>query len=255
MYTVFRVRMTSRSPLPLPEHLVPQVWWADTLGQATASTWPSGHAPLDAQLPGGGWPRQAMTEVLQPPGLAAEWRLLAPALSALMARGASVLMIGPQHEPHLPGLAQWGLPPERVVWVHPATHTQRLWATEQALKADSLTAVLSWLPQAQPEQLRRLQSVAARHQGLLFVFRPLSAARTSSPAPLRLSLALDAAHADLQVRVLKRRGSPMDESIPVPLPVAWRRLWTRPATSAVSVAPARMPQETKHGPLDRLVAG
>ena len=257
--------MTPRQPLPMPEHLAPQVWWGDTLGQTAVSAWPSGHARLDAHLPGGGWPRQAMTEVLQPPGLAAEWRLLAPALSALVARGASVLMIGPQHEPHLPGLAQWGLPPERVVWVHPATHTQRLWATEQALKADSLTAVLSWLPQAQPEQLRRLQTCAARHQGLLFVFRPLSAASASSPAPLRLSLALDAEQADLQVRLLKRRGTTLNESISVQVPVAWRRLWgppsgvdapgTWPAVPVVSATPAPLPQEAAHGPLDRLVAG
>lgn len=257
--------MTPRHPLPMPEHLAPQVWWGDTLGQTAVSAWPSGHARLDAHLPGGGWPRQAMTEVLQPPGLAAEWRLLAPALSALVARGASVLMIGPQHEPHLPGLAQWGLPPERVVWVHPATHTQRLWATEQALKADSLTAVLSWLPQAQPEQLRRLQTCAARHQGLLFVFRPLSAASASSPAPLRLSLALDAEQADLQVRLLKRRGTTLHDSIPVQVPVAWRRLWgppsgvdapaTWPAVPSVSTTPASLPQEAAHGPLDRLVAG
>ena len=174
-------------------------------------------------------------------------------------------MIGPQHEPHLPGLAQWGLPPERVVWVHPATHTQRLWATEQALKADSLTAVLSWLPQAQPEQLRRLQTCAARHQGLLFVFRPLSAASASSPAPLRLSLALDAEQADLQVRLLKRRGTTLNESISVQVPVAWRRLWgppsgvdapgTWPAVPVASATPAPLPQETVHGPLDRLVAG
>ena len=55
----------------MPEHLAPQVWWGDTLGQTAVSAWPSGHARLDAHLPGGGWPRQAMTEVLQPPGLAA----------------------------------------------------------------------------------------------------------------------------------------------------------------------------------------
>jgi protein ImuA len=34
---------------------------------------------------------------------------------------------------------------------------ERLWATEQILQAGPVGAVLAWLPQARPEQIRRLQ--------------------------------------------------------------------------------------------------
>lgn len=266
--------MSERALPPLPEHLGAQLWWGDSCGQtapgnpahdAAKACWPSGHAALDAQLPGGGWPRSAMTEVLQPAPLLAEWRLLGPGLASLVARGASLVLIGPPHEPHLPGLMSWGLRPERLVWVAPALEAQRLWATEQALKADALTAVLAWLPQARPEQLRRLQSCANRHAGLLFVFRPLAAAQTASPAPLRLSLSLDAQQADLRVRVLKRRGASLNHELTVSVPSAWQRLWGQvlaPSLPSSLVRPALAQPLTPlqesladHGALDRLVAG
>ncbi|KAH1300297.1 hypothetical protein KXX47_000699, partial [Aspergillus fumigatus] len=48
-----------RSSLRLASHLptsVPGVWHADAMGAGTQRVQPTGHAALDAQLPGGGWP-------------------------------------------------------------------------------------------------------------------------------------------------------------------------------------------------------
>lgn len=205
-----------------------------------------------------------MTEVLQPEPLFAEWRLLGPGLASLVAQGASLVLIAPPHEPHLPGLMAWGLRPDRMVWVAPALEAQGLWATEQALKADALTAVLAWLPKTQPEQLRRLQSCASRHEGLLFVFRPMAAAQSASPAPLRLSIDLDAQGADLRVRVLKRRGASLNHALTVSVPSAWQRLWGHELSAPCEVPLSRpnsaldqassQESETQHGALDRLVA-
>lgn len=258
--------MTSRTTPTLPSssaHLSQHLWWGDAMGQSPTRTWPSGHATLDALLPGGGWPSQDLIEVLQPLHVQAEWRLVAPAVAALVARGGSVLLIGPRQCPHLPGLAQWGVPADRVVWVHAATEAQRLWATEQALKSDALTAVMSWLPQARPEQLRRLQAQAANHAGLSFLFRPMAQAQVASPAPLRLSLSLGQQPDEWQVQVLKRRGSCLPQPVALRVPVAWRRLWApwqaptvvlpaQPATHSFAISPA-LP-EVSHGLLDRSVA-
>ena len=258
--------MTSRTTPTLPSssaHLSQHLWWGDAMGQSASRTWPSGHAALDALLPGGGWPSQDLIEVLQPLHVQAEWRLVAPAVAALVARGGSVLLIGPRQCPHLPGLAQWGVPADRVVWVHAATEAQRLWATEQALKSDALTAVMSWLPQARPEQLRRLQTLAAAHAGLSFLFRPMAQAQVASPAPLRLALSLGQQPDEWQVQVLKRRGSWLPQPVALRVPVAWRRLWApwqaptvvlpvQPATHSFATSPA-LP-EVSHGLLDRSVA-
>ena len=57
------------------------VWHAHALAAPSVQVQATGDAALDAQLPGGGWPVGAMTEVLQPQGVHSEWRLLLPALA------------------------------------------------------------------------------------------------------------------------------------------------------------------------------
>ena len=49
------------SDLPLT---VPGVWHADALGAGQLQVQSTGYGPLDAQLPGGGWPMGALSEVL-----------------------------------------------------------------------------------------------------------------------------------------------------------------------------------------------
>ena len=73
-------------PALSPEQLHPALWRANQLGGARAVVSPSGFALLDAQLPGGGWPHGALTELLlAQPGIG-ELRLLAPALAPSLAK-------------------------------------------------------------------------------------------------------------------------------------------------------------------------
>ena len=105
-----------------------------------------------------------------------------------------------------------------AVWASPgcarSVDAQRLWATEQALRCADVDAVLVWLVQVRPEQLRRLQMAAAQYTKLLFVMRPEQAQHESSPAVLRVWLAPAGNPPDgLEVRTLKRRGPPMGQSL------------------------------------------
>lgn len=190
----------------LPPHLAQVVWPGHLLGAGTQRAWPSGHPSLDAELPGGGWPAQALSEILQAQAGLAEWRLLLPVLRQVVAAGGYVLLVGPPCIPHLPGLAQQGLPAERVIRIEAATAAERLWTTEQALLADGLWAVLSWLPQARPSQIRRLQACASRQAGPVFLFRPECVLAEASAAPLRLHLSLGPCPHPLVLRIVKRRG-------------------------------------------------
>lgn len=201
------------APDLLPAHLAQVIWRGDSMGHSQGVTWPSGHPALDAQLPGGGWPAQAMTEILHAQSAQAEWRLLTPVLARLVAQGGSVLLIAPPYRPYLPGLCREGLRDDRLILIDAQTPAERLWATEQALKAPCLSAVLSWLPQVRPEQVRRLQACAHQHAGLFFVFRPLRAQSEASAAPLRLKLSLGPSPHPLQIELLKRRGPALDEPI------------------------------------------
>lgn len=195
--------------------VLPHVWQGEALA-ATDLALPTGHPALNAHLPGGGWPVDGLVEVLQAqPGLHV-WQLLVPALAqAVQAQPGPVVLVGAPFEPFGPALAAQGLPGERLLWVRGDKPAARLWAAEQALRCADVTAVLAWLPQARADQLRRLHLAAqqGQRQRLLMVFRTPAAQHESSPARLRLLLqGTDA----LQVRILKRRGPPVDTPVLLP---------------------------------------
>lgn len=190
--------------------LHPQLWRSDELGRAATRCLPSGHALLDAELPGGGWPTRAVTELLLAAGPGSvEWRLLAPGLAPLTRGGRRLLLIAPPHQPHPRGLADWGLSASCCLWVAVSEPYQRLWALEQALRADAdeIAALLAWLPGLRAPQLRRLQTLAARCRAPVFVLHQAPASQATA-APLRLRVAPGAHWSQLQVEILKRRGPP-----------------------------------------------
>ncbi len=165
------------------------VWRGDELASAEARVVATGHGALDAQLPGGGWPVGALTEVLQAVPQALVWQLLLPALAlAVRSRGGRVVLVGAPQVPFAPALAAGGLPADALLWVR-GDAASRCWACEQALRCADVAAVLAWLPLARAAELRRLQLAAAQHENLLFVFRPEAEGRSASPARLRLRVA------------------------------------------------------------------
>ena len=200
------------------------VWRGTELARQTQATLTSGHALLDRELPGQGWPLAQLTEILQAQSGLHEWRLLLPALRVAAAQGPLVL-IGAPHLPNLPALASLGIAPERVLRVEARTPAERLWAAEQTLRCRELGALLAWLPQARAEQLRRLQLAGHSAQALVFALRPLEAQHESSPAPLRLSLRAGTGQS-LAVQLLKRRGplldTPLELAAPLPVMAALR---------------------------------
>ncbi|MDR7269084.1 protein ImuA [Pelomonas saccharophila] len=208
--------------LPLDDaRLQGRLWRGSSLSTAADPALASGFAALDAELPGGGWPLRAVTELLTPQPGVLEWRLLAPALRDWWAAQAlpaatpsrrgraatpalrSLLLINPPHTPHLPGLQALGLPPAALVWVEAGTPAQALWAAEQAIK--SRVAMLAWLPETQPEQIRRLQVNALSSDAPAFLMRPERVQQQSSAAPLRLVVQPGEGW-ELNVHLLKRRG-------------------------------------------------
>lgn len=191
----------------LPAGLEQSVWRAAELGHADAPTVSSGFDALDAELPGNGWPCRSLTEVLTPQPALCEWRLLGPALERCVEEDGQVFLVGPPKRPHAPGIAQCGVPQDRLIWFHTDKPQERLWTAEQLVKASPRGAILAWLPQVRPEQLRRLQVHAQSCECPVFLFRPSVAQRDASPAPLRVEVTLGK-HWNLHARILKRKGAP-----------------------------------------------
>lgn len=194
-----------RSAPVLPPEVQSAVWHGNEMGTKVTAVVSSGFGDLDQELPGGGWPCNSLSEVLSAQPSVLEWRLIGPALRKVVGDGGNVVVVGPPKFPHLPGLRHAGIDERHLVWVQADAPAERLWCTEQLIRANSCGALVSWLPQARPEQIRRLQVCSQGCDGPVFLFRPAAAQHEASAAPLRV-MATFGVDWQLQVHVFKRRG-------------------------------------------------
>ncbi len=188
----------------------------DAFAAAPAPPLASGFPALDAELPGGGWPRGALTELLAEHEGIGELGLLLPALAALTHAGGSVVLVAPPHCAHAPAWAAAGLRLDALRLVFPRRPRDALWAGVEALRCGGVAATLLWFDERLHGGLpangrRRLQVAAGEGGGGAFCFRPARFAEQASPAPLRLQLR--AAGRQLRVSLLKRRGPPARQDI------------------------------------------
>ena len=235
-------RPVVRDPLRAPETLHPSLWLGHQLGRTGSDAVATGFARLDAELPGGGWPRRALAELLLPHAGVGEIRLLAPALVAAQRAGRLVMFFDPPAALAAAALAGLGLDVEELLIVETRARvvpgSDSLWALEQALKSGHVGAIVAWLPpRLRADRLRRLQLAAHQHDGPAFIMREAAVAGRPTASPLRLGL--QAGGADrLQVRVLKRRGPPLEAPLLLELPTVLSAAARRRSASASERAAA-----------------
>jgi cell division inhibitor SulA/protein ImuA len=181
------------------------VWRGGRLS-ANARAVPTGFDALDRELPGGGWPAGALTELFVRGAGIGELQLVLPALAALSWAGKRIVWLAPPHLPYAPALAADGVDLARLVVVHPPGRRDVLWAAEQVLRSASCHALVAWLRRARYEELRRLAVAAETSHAWVALFRPPEAAHDASPAALRMLL--EPSTNALSLRILKRRGTP-----------------------------------------------
>ena len=211
----------------LLEH--PAVWRG--AGARQRSGLPTGFATLDEQLPGKGWPRSGLIEILVSRFGSGELSLLIPALAALTRAAAArwCVWVAPPLMPFAPALVSRGVVLERVAVVsgaYPRDHPTKsrspllmtfnaqqdarfrgdpgMWAFEQVLGSGACDAALAWARLLRSREIRRLQLAAERGRTLGVLFRPRRAARQPSAAMLRLGL--EPSGAGVRVTFLKGRS-------------------------------------------------
>jgi len=235
--------MTNLADLQDLSELHPSLWRASQIARSTIRCLDTGHAALNHQLSGGGWPTGTLVELMvQNPGIG-EFRLLAPALASVAHR--QIVLIEPPHPPHTIALANLGLKPSDVLWIKSKVTSDALWAAEQTLRSGNFGAVLFWTNHVRPESLRRLNLAAQAGEALFVILRPLAAAQDASPAPLRLGLRPAANGIDIEF--IKRRGPSRDE--PLFLPLSVPHVQTRPRILPLRIpvpAPGPIPVEAHH---------
>jgi hypothetical protein len=207
----------------------PDIWRGGALSSAGLPAIPSGFPELDAELPGGGWPAGALSEILPAHEGIGELRLLSSTLATLAGSGLRLAWIAPPHLPYAPALAAAGIDISRLIIVRTGSPKDTLWATEQALRSNACGAVLAWPQAAKYTELRRLQIAAEGGRALAFLFRFPETAGEPSPAALRI--ALGTVQGGLSIRVLKRRGAPL--ASPVILPAMPPAVRARPSNRHV----------------------
>jgi cell division inhibitor SulA/protein ImuA len=197
----------------LLEH--PAIWRGTSV--ARTETLSTGFRALDERLPGGGWPRSGLIEILVSRFGVGELTLLLPALAALTRRPMArwCVWVAPPLEPFAPSLAAHGVVLERLLVVRAAAAPRRgsrngipgaraTWAFEQSLGSGACDLVMAWAKRPRAKEIRRLQLAAERGRALGVLFRPQQAARESSYAVLRMAIA-PCAHG-VRVTLLKSRG-------------------------------------------------
>jgi len=222
----------------LLEH--PAIWRGRSAAQRSGL--PTGFAALDEYLPDGGWPRTGLIEILTSRFGSGELTLLVPALATLTRVAAArwCVWVAPPLVPFAPALVSCGVVLDRVAVVggarpldHPTKSRSPLlttfsvrqdarfrgdpgaWAFEQTLGSGACDAVLGWVRQAKPRDIRRLQLAAERGRTLGVLFRPRRAAREASAAVLRLSV--EPLVAGVRLTILKGRST-RREALDLPWP-------------------------------------
>src|SRR5437868_14130470 len=146
---------------------------------------------LDAQLPGGGWPTGALTEIVGDREGIGELQVVLPALAALTTAGKRVVWLAPPHLPYAPALAAAGVDLTQLSVVRAPGRLDALWAAEQVLRAGPCHALIGWFRHARYDELRRLavaaESAPASARAFVVLFRPAAAAREPTPACLRVA--------------------------------------------------------------------
>lgn len=186
---------------------------ATDLAHVTKPSVSTGFPALDTELPGGGWPSAALTEILPAHEGIGELRLLGPALAELSRKGRRLAWIAPPYLPYAPALVAAGIDLSTLLIVRTQSPVDTLWAAEQCLASSACGAVLLWPQRLKYTELRRLQLAAEGTSALAILFRPPHASSDASPAALRI--ALSTTNNGLAVKVIKRRGAALDRPIVV----------------------------------------
>lgn len=184
---------------------------------------PTGFSELDDILPGRGWPRNGLMEIVAPSWGNGELQLLLPLMRAVIARGQWILWISPPYLLYAPALIQAGVDIRQVLVVDLETNCRdALWTLEKALRTRNCGLVLAWQDWLPGKVLRRLQLAATAGDTLGVLFRHHDSKH--SPSALRLQIRDCSPEnrpcSKAEVTLIKARGNFSARTARLPLPLS-----------------------------------
>lgn len=123
--------------------------------------------PFNATFPGNVFPTGAIHEFIsyEAPNAASTSAFITALAGKLIKKGSLCLWVGNGRKVFPAGLKQFGLEPDRVVFINAARQKDALWVIEEALKCEALTAVIGEIKELSFTESRRLQ-LAVENSGV-----------------------------------------------------------------------------------------
>jgi protein ImuA len=216
-------------------------------GSRAGAVLPFGVPAIDTALPGGGLALGAMHELEGATGEEEDGAVAAAFLAGILARLSPerpVLWCLKRPDLHAPGLALFGLSPQRLILARALNGPEILWVMEEGLRSAALAAVVGEITEVSMTATRRLQ-LAAESAGVTgFMLRRQTSAAASSAVTRWRITALPGSpavgepgvgRAQWQVELLRCRGG---------VPASWK-VEACDATGFVSLSAAMADRTAK----------
>jgi protein ImuA len=132
-----------------------------------------GLGPIEAAFPNAVFPKGALHEFLTeaPEHAAASAGFISGLLNALMQHGGACLWIGVSRTIFPPALKAFGVEPHRIIFIDLKQEKDVLWAMEEALKCEGLSAVVAEVRDINLTASRRLQLAVEQSKVTGFILR------------------------------------------------------------------------------------
>jgi len=166
--------------------------WERKTASSSSLVTPTGVAGLDTILPGEGWPKSGLVEIIVPDEYTDAAFLVMPALVRLSQQGRWVAMVSPPCQTRARLFTDVDINPARVLQVNPHPGRSALWTAESMLQSGNCSVVLAW-PNCNTELMdRRLQKAATNGKALGILVRYEGLSTPPSGTGVRLKLELGA---------------------------------------------------------------
>ena len=178
--------------------------WENTTVAGSSLVTPTGSAVLDELLPGGGWPRSGLVEIILPDAFSDAMCVLMPALVRISQQHRWIAMVNPTWPARSQLFTEPAVRHERVLQVNPHPGRSALWTAESLLHAGECSVVMAW-PNCRTELMGKRLEKAAEHGkalGILFSYEGLQ----TQPSGVALRIRLESGREGRAVYLLNGRG-------------------------------------------------
>lgn len=159
----------------------------ETAGRPGGGRISSGSVGMDRCLPGGGYAKGSMLELVHGGMSHRRGLFCGMGLMGLGVRiakewisdGRYLVILDRDRQFYAPGVAAMGVPLERLIVLQPSSESDAIWGMDQALRNGAVGAVVAWVHRLEDRVARRLQLATEHGGGLGILLRDLHSSRTS----------------------------------------------------------------------------